>query len=125
MITKRERYLLRKERTRRKLFRNGIIDKPRLCVTRTNRYVYAQVIDDTKGHTLAFASTLEKEIREKMMEINKSTKSIQACKMLGEIIAQRAKEKGISEVVFDRGGRLYHGRIKAVAESARENGLKF
>lgn len=124
MITKRERYLLRKERTRKKIFRNGIT-RPRLCVTRTNRYVYAQVIDDIKGHTIAFASTLEKELKEKIAKLNKSTKSIEACKLLGEVIAKRAKEKGVEEVVFDRGGRIYHGRIKAVAEAARANGLKF
>lgn len=124
MITKQERYLLRKERAKRKLFSNGIT-KPRLCVTRTNRYVYAQVVDDAKGYTLAFASTLEKELRERIVKLNRSTKSVDACKILGEVIAKRAKEKGISEVVFDRGGRLYHGRIKAVADAARENGLKF
>lgn len=124
MITKQERYLLRKKRTRRKIFKNGI-NRPRLCVTRTNRYVYAQVVDDIKGHTLAFASTLEKELQERIKKLNKSTKSIEACKILGEVIAKRALEKGVKEVVFDRGGRLYHGRIKAVAESARENGLKF
>lgn len=124
MITKQERYLLRKERTRTKLLKNGIT-KPRLCVTRTNKYVYAQIVDDIKGHTLAFASTLEKGLKEKIISLKKSAKSIEACKILGEVIAKRAIEKGVKEVVFDRGGRLYHGRIKAVAESARENGLKF
>ncbi len=124
MITKQERYILRKERTRKKLFKNGIT-KPRLCVTRTNRYVYAQVVDDTQGKTIAFASTVEKEIKDKIAKLNKSTKSIEACKILGQIIAKRASEKGIKKVVFDRGGRLFHGRIKAVAESARENGLEF
>ncbi|MCX7905877.1 MAG: 50S ribosomal protein L18 [Elusimicrobiales bacterium] len=124
MITKQERYILRKERTRKKLFKNGI-NKPRLCVTRTNKYVYAQIIDDLKGQTIAYASTVEKELKERIAKTGKSTKSIEACKILGEVIAKRAVEKGVKEVVFDRGGRLYHGRIKAVAEKARENGLKF
>lgn len=124
MITKYERYLLRKERTRKKILKSGI-KLPRLSVTRSNKYVYAQVIDDVKGHTLAFASTLEKPLYEKIKKLNKSAKSIEACKILGQEIARRAKEKGIESVVFDRGGRVYHGRIKAVAEAAREGGLKF
>ncbi len=124
MITKKERYLLRKERTRKKIFANGIT-KPRLSVTRTNKYVYAQVIDDIKGHTIAFASTLEKSLNEEIKKMNKSAKCIDACKLLGEMIAKRALEKGVKEVVFDKGGRIYHGRIKAVADAARNAGLKF
>lgn len=124
MIDKKERYYLRKERTRRKLLQvnNNL---PRMSVTRSNRYVYAQIIDDLKGMTLAFASTLEKEIIDKVRSMKKSPKSIEACKILGEVIAKRASEKGIKEIVFDRGGRIYHGRIKAVAQAARSNGLKF
>ncbi|MEW6012820.1 MAG: 50S ribosomal protein L18 [Elusimicrobiales bacterium] len=124
MITKYERYHLRKERTRRKLFERGIT-KPRLSVKRSNKYVYAQLIDDSKGVTLAFASTVEKELSDKIKKMNKSAKCIEACKILGETIAKRAIEKGVKEVIFDRGGRIYHGRVKAVAEAARTAGLKF
>jgi large subunit ribosomal protein L18 len=124
MITKYERYHLRKERTRKKLFRNGIT-KPRLSVKRSNRYVYAQLIDDAKGVTLAFASTLEKELLEKIKKMNKSAKCIDACKILGETIAKRAIDKGVKEVIFDRGAARYHGRVRAVAEAARTVGLKF
>jgi large subunit ribosomal protein L18 len=83
--------------------------------------MYAQVIDDSQGKTLATASTVEKEIRNDL----KRTGNIEASKLLGKKIAERAKAKGIEMVVFDRGGYLYHGRIKAVAEAARESGLKF
>ncbi|MCX7647333.1 MAG: 50S ribosomal protein L18, partial [Elusimicrobiales bacterium] len=114
----------RKERTRRKLFERGIT-KPRLSVKRSNKYVYAQLIDDSKGVTLAFASTVEKELSDKIKKMNKSAKCIEACKILGETIAKRAIEKGVKEVIFDRGGRIYHGRVKAVAEAARTAGLKF
>ncbi|HOJ85922.1 MAG TPA: 50S ribosomal protein L18 [Elusimicrobiales bacterium] len=124
MITKYERYHLRKERTRRKLFERGIT-KPRLSVKRSNKYIYAQLIDDSKGVTLAFASTVEKELSDKIKKMNKSAKCIEACKILGETIAKRAIEKGVKEVIFDRGGRIYHGRVKAVAEAARTAGLKF
>lgn len=124
MITKYERYHFRKERTRKKLFERGIT-KPRLSVKRSNKYVYAQLVDDLKGVTVAFASTLEKDLLEKIKKMNKSAKCIEACKMLGETIAKRAIEKGVKEVIFDRGGRIYHGRVKAVAEAARTAGLKF
>lgn len=124
MITKYERYLLRKERTKKSIFKRGIT-RPRLSVKKSNKYVYAQIIDDKKGITLAFASTLEKPLLEKIKTTGKSTKSIMACKLLGEEIAKRAIEKGVMEVVFDRGGSVYHGRIKAVADAAREKGLKF
>ncbi|MGC9070233.1 MAG: 50S ribosomal protein L18 [Elusimicrobiales bacterium] len=124
MITKQERYILRKQRTSKKIFKRGIT-RPRLCVTRTNRYLYAQVVNDIEGRTLAFASTLEKDLRDRISKLNKSAKSVEACRILGEVIAKRALEKGIKKVVFDRGGRIFHGRIKAVADSARENGLEF
>jgi large subunit ribosomal protein L18 len=124
MITKQERYNLRKERTRKKLFENGI-DKPRLSVARSNRYIYASIIDDMNGKTLAFASTIEKELSDKIKGMKKSAKSIEASKLLGEVIAKRAMDKGVKEVIFDRGAAIYHGRIKAVAESARSSGLKF
>ncbi|MBP7796284.1 MAG: 50S ribosomal protein L18 [Elusimicrobiales bacterium] len=124
MITKHERYNLRKERTKKRLFENGI-NRPRLSVTRSNRYVYAQVIDDLNGKTLAFASTIEKELSDKIKVMKKSSKSIDAAKLLGEVIAKRAMDKGVKEVIFDRGAAIYHGRIKAVADAARSSGLKF
>jgi len=100
---------------------SGTSSRPRLCVYRSLNNMYAQVIDDSQGQTLAAASTVEKEVRSDM----KHTGNIQASKLLGKTIAERAKAKGIENVVFDRGGYLYHGRIKAVAEAARESGLKF
>lgn len=83
--------------------------------------MYAQVIDDTVGHTLAAASTLDKELREKLQR----TGNVEAAKEVGRLVAKRALEKGIKKVVFDRNGFLYHGRVKAVAEAAREAGLEF
>ncbi|MEJ2111289.1 MAG: 50S ribosomal protein L18 [Acidobacteriota bacterium] len=99
----------------------GSASRPRLCVFRSLKYMYAQVIDDSQGLTLAAASTGEKELRGSL----KYTGNVEASKLLGKTIAERAKAKGIESVVFDRGGYLYHGRIKAVAEAARESGLKF
>ena len=107
------------DRIRRKI--SGNASRPRLCVYRSLKYMYAQVIDDSQGKTLASASTVEKEIRGDL----KNTGNIEASKLLGKKIAERAKAKGIETVVFDRGGYLYHGCIKAVAEAARESGLKF
>jgi len=124
MITKQERYLLRKERTRKKLFKNGIT-KPRLSVKKSNKYIYTQVIDDIKGITIASASSIEKEILEQIKKTQKSAKSVEASKILGKIIAERAISKGVKEVIFDRGGSIYHGKIKALADAAREAGLKF
>jgi|YNPMSStandDraft_1061717.scaffolds.fasta_scaffold00842_6 large subunit ribosomal protein L18 len=124
MITKQERYLLRKERTRKKLFKNGIT-KPRLSVKKSNKYIYTQVIDDIKGITIASASSIEKEILEQIKKTQKSAKSVEAAKILGKIIAERAISKGVKEVIFDRGGSIYHGKIKALADAAREAGLKF
>ena len=100
---------------------SGNSSRPRLCVCRSLNNMYAQVIDDTQGKTLATASTVEKEIRNNL----KHTGNKEASKLLGQKIAERAKAKGIETVVFDRGGYLYHGRVKAVAEAARESGLKF
>ena len=99
----------------------GDTSRPRLCVFRSLKYMYAQVIDDSRGTTLAAASTVEKEIKSSL----KNTGNIEASKLLGKKIAERARAKGIETVVFDRGGYLYHGRVKAVAEAARESGLKF
>ena len=97
----------------------GTSQRPRLCVFRSLTHIYAQVIDDVAGRTLAAASTVECALK-----VIKGTKSDQA-KAVGIAIAERAKAAGISQVVFDRGGYLYHGRVKAVAEGAREGGLEF
>ena len=98
---------------------SGTADKPRLSVFRSNKSIYAQIINDEKGETLVSASSVTKEIGEK-----KVTKT-EAAKLVGKLIAERAKENGIEVVVFDRGGYLYHGRVKSLAEGAREGGLKF
>lgn len=112
---RRQRHL----RVRKKLF--GTADRPRLNVFRSASHIYAQLIDDTKGHTLAAASTLDPAIREQVgYGGNKA-----AAKEVGKAIAEKAKKAGISEVVFDRGGYLYHGRVKELAEAAREAGLQF
>ena len=100
---------------------SGTTERPRLNVFRSNAHIYAQVIDDVKGHTLAAASTNEKGWGE---ADNKKTKSEQAV-VVGRLIAERAKAAGVEKVVFDRGGYKYHGRVKALAEAAREAGLNF
>ena len=93
--------------------------RARLHVHRSGKHIYAQVIDDVKGATLAAASSLEKDMRAK------TGANVEAAKAVGKLVAQRAVEKGVKDVVFDRGGFRYHGRIKAVADAAREGGLKF
>ncbi len=118
-LTRHERREKRHRRVRKKVF--GTPERPRLCVYKSLRYIYAQIIDDTKGHTLVAASSLEKELREKL----KSTKNIEAAREVGKLIAKRALEKGIKKVVFDRGGYPYHGRVAALADAAREGGLEF
>jgi large subunit ribosomal protein L18 len=101
---------------------SGTPSRPRLNVFRSSAHIYAQVIDDLAGHTLAAASDLEAEIRERAGDdANKTAKA----KAVGQIVAERAKAAGVETVVFDRGGFLYHGRVKAVAEGAREAGLEF
>jgi large subunit ribosomal protein L18 len=122
MITKIDRNKVRKIRhlrVRKKL--SGTAERPRLNVFRSNKHIYAQVIDDTKGITLVSASTLDSELKEKL----ENGSNIEAAQKVGELIAKRAKEKGINTVVFDRGGYLYTGRVKALADSAREAGLEF
>lgn len=99
----------------------GTADKPRLAIYRSNKHIYAQLIDDVKGVTLASASSLEGELKEKLPHGG----NIEASKQLGEAIAKKAQEKGIKQIVFDRGGKIYHGRIAAIAEAARESGLEF
>lgn len=121
MANKQERYEYRKARTRKNLMANGPT-KPRLSVYRSLNYLYAQVIDDKEGKTIVSATTLSKEFDGKLQS---SGKSIAAAELLGEVIAKKAIEAGVKEVMFDRGGRVYHGRIKALADSARKAGLKF
>jgi large subunit ribosomal protein L18 len=99
----------------------GTSERPRLAVFRSEKHMYAQIIDDTTGTTLVQASTVNKEIKEKMSK----TWNKKAASEVGKLIAKRAIEKGIKEVVFDRGGFKYHGRVKSLAEAARENGLRF
>ena len=106
-------------RIRRKI--SGSHNRPRLCVFRSLTHIYAQVVDDFTGQTLTAASTLEKEV----CGDKKKAGNIGAAKLVGKAIAERAKAKGIEAIVFDRGGYLYHGRVKALAEAAREGGQKF
>ena len=99
----------------------GTSDRPRLCVHRTTRHIRAQVIDDLTGRTIVAASSLDKEVR----DVIKGGGNVAASKVVGKIIAERAKAKGVEKVVFDRGGYQYHGRVQALADSAREAGLQF
>ena len=99
----------------------GTTDRPRLCVFRSLHHIYAQVVDDSKGQTLVCASTLEAEVRG---ELNGKAKTARA-ELVGSLVAKRALSKGIKQVVFDRGGCDYHGRVKALAEAARQEGLHF
>lgn len=120
MNTPRKLYEKRKARVRTalKAAANG---KMRLSVFRSGKHIYAQIIEDAKGATVASASTLDKEVRD---NIAKSS-NIEAAQYVGKVVAERAVKNGVSEVVFDRGGYVYHGRVKALADSAREAGLKF
>ncbi len=113
--TKQQR-IKRHKRVRGKI--SGTAERPRLCVFRSENHIYAQIIDDTAGRTLASASTVEKGFEG-------GGGNCEAAKKVGAAVAGRALEKGIKEVVFDRGGYIYHGRVKALAEGAREGGLKF
>ena len=122
MFNKRDRNEVRRirhERVRKKI--SGTPTRPRLCVYRSNAHIYAQVIDDVAGNTLAAASTVEKEIASQIGEMDKKA----ASKLVGKIVAERALAKGIKEVVFDRGGYIYTGRVAQLAEGAREGGLDF
>ncbi|PWV94348.1 large subunit ribosomal protein L18 [Paenibacillus cellulosilyticus] len=122
MITKGDKNkarLKRHLRVRKKI--NGTIARPRLSVFRSSKHVYAQLIDDVNGVTIAAASTMDKELAESIGNGG----NVEAAKKVGELIAARAKAKGVDQVVFDRGGYLYHGRIQALAEAAREAGLEF
>ena len=110
----------RKQRVRISL-RRSANGRPRLSVFRSSKHIYAQVIDDLKGETLASASSLEKSLR----DAGKTGADIDAAKAVGKRVAERASAKGVKDVVFDRGGYLYHGRVKALADAARESGLSF
>ena len=99
----------------------GTSQRPRFNVFRSLKHIYAQVIDDTRGHTLAAASTLDPELGDKIKEVTKAEQA----KLVGELLAKRALERGVKKVAFDRGGYKYHGRVKSLAEAAREEGLEF
>ena len=109
----------RRKATVRRAIKEAATGRARLTVFRSSKHIYAQVIDDLKGSTVAAASSLEKDMR------SKTGANVDAAKAVGKLVAQRAIEKGVDSVVFDRGGYLYHGRIKALADAAREGGLKF
>ncbi|AZB41270.1 MULTISPECIES: 50S ribosomal protein L18 [Bacillaceae] len=120
MITKASKNSVRKRRharVRAKLF--GTAERPRLNVFRSNKHIYAQLIDDTNGVTIVSASSMEKDLN------LDSTANLEAAQKVGELVAKRAVDKGHKSIVFDRGGYLYHGRIKALADAAREAGLEF
>ena len=122
MVSKESRQEVRAKKHRRMRNRlSGTAQRPRLAVFRSNNHMYAQIIDDTVGNTLVSASTLEKEVK---AEIEK-TNNVDAAAYLGTVIAKRAIEKGIKEVVFDRGGFIYQGKIAALADAAREAGIEF
>ena len=120
MATVIDRTLRRTAKVRRNI-RRAARGRARLSVFRSSKHIYAQVIDDIKGETLASASSLEKTMREGL----KTGANIDAAKAVGKLLAERAVENGVKEVVFDRGSYLYHGRIKALADAARESGLSF
>ncbi len=122
MVSKKSRTAVREKKHRRMRHHlAGTAMRPRLAVFRSNNHMYAQIIDDTVGNTLVSASTLEKDIKAELEKTN----NVEAASRLGTIIAKRALDKGITKVVFDRGGFIYQGKVKALAEAAREAGLEF
>ena len=122
MVSKKSRSEVRVNKHRKLRNRlSGTAECPRLAVFRSNNHMYAQIIDDTVGNTLVSASTLQKDVKANLEKTN----NVDAAAYLGKVIAEKALEKGITAVVFDRGGYLYTGRVKALAEAAREAGLKF
>ncbi len=122
MVSKESRAKVRLNKHRRMRNRfDGTAERPRLAVFRSNNHMYAQIIDDSVGNTLVSASTLQKEVKAELEKTN----DVDAAAYLGKVIAERALEKGIKEVVFDRGGFIYQGKVKALAEAAREAGLEF
>ena len=123
MANTQQRTLRRRRAHRRVRARvSGTPERPRLAIYKSSKYIYAQVIDDLKGETLAQASSAEPALRGRF---EGGGNSRAAAKLIGETVAERAREKGVERVVFDRGGYIYHGRVKAVAEGAREKGLEF
>ena len=122
MVSKKSRAVVRENKHRRLRNRfSGTAARPRLAVFRSNNHMYAQIIDDTVGNTLVSASTLQKDVKADLEKTN----DVKAAAHLGKVIAERAVAKGISTVVFDRGGFIYQGKVKALADAAREAGLKF
>ena len=122
MVSKKSRQVVRENKHRRMRNRfSGTPERPRLAVFRSNNHMYAQIIDDTVGNTLVAASTVEKEIKAELEKTNDKA----AAAYVGTVIAKRALEKGIKEVVFDRGGFIYQGKVQALADAAREAGLDF
>ena len=122
MVSKKSRSEIRvknHERLRNRFY--GTAERPRLAVFRSNDHMYAQIIDDTVGNTLASASTVEKDVKAQLA----NTDTTEAAAFVGKLIAERAQEKGIKKVVFDRGGYIYHGKVQALADAAREAGLEF
>ena len=122
MVSKKSRSEVRIKKHKRMRNRfSGTAERPSLSVFRSNNHMYAQIIDDTVGNTLVAASTLEKDVKSEL----KKTNDVEAAAYLGTVIAKKALDKGIKEVVFDRGGFIYQGKIRALAEAAREAGLEF
>ena len=122
MVSKKSRSEVRENKHRKLRNRfSGTAERPRLAVFRSNNRMYAQIIDDTVGNTLVSASTLQKDVKAELEKTN----NVEAAAYLGTVIAKKALEKGITTVVFDRGGFIYHGKIKALADAAREAGLNF
>ena len=122
MVSKKSRSEVRVNKHRKLRNRlSGTAECPRLAVFRSNNHMYAQIIDDTVGNTLVSASTLQKDVKAEL----ENTNNVEAAAYLGTVIAKKAIEKGITSVVFDRGGFIYHGKIKALADAAREAGLNF
>ena len=122
MVSKKSRSEVRRKKHMKLRNRfSGTAERPRLAVFRSNNHMYAQIIDDTVGNTLVAASTLQKDVKANLEKTN----NVEAAAYLGKVIAERALEKGVKDVVFDRGGFVYHGKIKALADAAREAGLNF
>ncbi len=122
MVSKKSRQIVREKKHKRmRHYLAGTTERPRLAVFRSNNHMYAQIIDDTVGNTLVSACTLEKDVKAELEKTN----NVDAASHLGTVIAKRALEKGITQVVFDRGGYIYHGKVAALAEAAREAGLTF
>lgn len=122
MVSKVSRAQVREEKHRRlRRYLNGTSERPRLAVFRSNNHIYAQIIDDTVGKTLVSASTLQKDVKAELEKTN----NVDAAAYVGTVVAKRALEAGITSVVFDRGGYIYQGKVKALADAAREAGLNF